>query len=221
MNKTENFIKNDKENYGKMYSSIAFAIDEIKDFLDKSTLRNRKYYTRQAVLEKYIELLDAAAAENKKKGFLSGLFDNDKLIGLLEDYKKDHEEELEQLKNCSNCECLKCVSECKFDSCNGCSNGKHVVACDHQNSNVVFFDNSEHSILNLVNNNTGMEDRYTILAIVQDVVKDKRYILIEKLEDKERFILYYYPKLPEDDYGEITKEEDFNFAATAYENVER
>lgn len=221
MSKTEEFILSEKEYYGKIFSDIAFAIDEIADFVDSGTLKNRKYHSRQAILKKYMELLDSAEAESKKKGFISGLFDGDKYIGLLKDYKKDHEEELEQLKNCSNCQCLKCTASCKFDTCIGCSNGKYVASCDHKKANVVFFDKSQYSTLRLTNNNTGVEDTYTILAIVQDAEKDKRYILIENIMSKERFILYYYPKLPEDDYGEITNEADFNFAAEAYENVDR
>lgn len=221
MSKTEEFILSEKEYYGKIFSDIAFAIDEIADFVDADTLKDRKYYSRQAVLKKYIELLNSAEAESKKKGFIGNLFDGDNYIGLLEDYKKNHAEELEQLKNCSNCQCLKCTASCRFDTCIGCSDGKHVASCDHKSTNVVFFDSSQYSTLRLVNNNTGIEDTYTILAIVQDAVHDKRYILIENIMNKERFILYYYPKLPEDDYGEITNEDDFNFAAGAYENVER
>lgn len=223
MSKTDEFITSEKSYYGKIYSEITFAIDEIQDFLDNDTLRNRKYFSRQAVLKRYIELLDSAKADNKSKskGFLGGLFNGDKYIGLLDDYKKDHSEEFNQLEKCSKCECLKCTATCRFDSCSGCRSGKNIAYCDHKKTNVAFFDNSEGSIIKLVNNNTGEDDRYLILAIVQDSENDKRYILIENLRDKERFILYYYPKLPEDDYGEITNEADFNYAASAYENVER
>lgn len=221
MSKTEEFISSEKEYYGKIFSDIAFAIDEITDFIYPNTLKNRKYHSRQAVVKKYIELLNSAEVESKKKGFLGGLFEGDKYTSLLQDYKVQHKEELTQLKNCANCECLKCTLTCKFDTCIGCSNGKYVANCDHKSTNVVFFDSPEYSNLRLVNNTTGIEDDYTILALVQDSVKDKRYILIENRLNKERFILYYYPKLPEDDYGEITDETDFNFAAGAYENVDR
>lgn len=221
MSKTEEFISSEKEYYGKIFSDIAFAIDEITDFTDPGTLKNRKYHSRQAVLKKYMELLNSAETDSRKKGFLGNLFDGDKYIDLLQDFKSHHKEELTQLKNCAHCECLKCTLTCKFDTCIGCSNGKYVASCDHKTTNIVFFDDLEYSNLRLKNNNTGMEDDYTVLAIVQDAVKDKRYILIENKFNKERFILYYYPKLPEDDYGEITDEADFNYAAEAYENVER
>ena len=59
------------------------------------------------------------------------------------------------------------------------------------------------------------------MAIIQDAENGKRYIVIENVGDRERFILYLYPRISEDEYGEITDETDFNFAASAYENVER
>ncbi|MDF2503928.1 MULTISPECIES: hypothetical protein [Clostridium] len=221
MGKTEEFISHEKEHYGKIYTDITFAIDEIKDFIDENVLKNRKYFSRQAVLDKYIDLLDSAKQENKKKGFIKSILAGDKYIDLLQGFKSAHSEELDQLNKCSKCECLRCTVVCKFDSCDGCRTGRRVAYCDHERTNVAFFDNSENAIISLINNNTGDEDRYNVLAVVQDALEDKRYILIENIHDKERFVLYYYPKLPEDTYGEITDEEDFNFAASAYENVER
>lgn len=221
MSKTEEFIEQEKRYYGKIYSDIAFAISEIKDFINESTLKNRKYYSRQPVLDKYMDLLDSTIQEIKNRGFFKGLIDGDKYINLLESFKSDHIEELDQLEKCHKCECLKCTAICKFDSCDGCRTGRRVAYCDHEMTNVAFFDNSQNATINLTNNNTGRDDIYAILAIVQDPLEDKRYIIIENIHDKERFILYYYPRLPEDTYGEITDEEDFNFAASAYENVER
>lgn len=221
MGKTEDFIVHEKDYYGKIFSTITFAIDEVDGFLDKDTVKNRKYFSRLPILKRYMELLDSAKADEKSKGFLGNLFSGDKYIGILEDYKRDHSEELTQLETCSKCECLKCSATCKFDSCLGCKNGKHTSFCDHKKTAVYFFTNSEDSKINLVNNNTGENDRYLILAIVEDCENNKRYILIENLRDKERFILYYYPRISEDEYGEITNEDDFNYAASAYENVER
>ena len=221
MSKTEEFISSEKSYYGKIYSDIAFAIDEIQDFLDKDILKNRKYVSRQPLLKKYIELLDAAKSEDKEKGFFGNLFNGDKYTGILKDFKKDHHEAFNQLEKCSKCECLKCMAVCKFDSCNGCRNGAHIGSCDHQKTNLAFFDGSEDSIIELVNNKTGIDDRYEIMAIIQNATNDKRYIVIENVSDRERFILYLYPKISEDEYGEITDETDFNFAASEYENVER
>lgn len=214
MSKTEDFIKLEKDHYGKIFSDISFAINDISDFLDKDALNNRKYVSREHILSKYIELLDSAEADSKKSGLIENLFNGNKYINLLEGYKSDHQADLNQLENCSKCTCLKCTCECKFDSCNGCSDGKVVAYCDHKRTNVVLWKNK---ILNLTNNSTGVDDRYSVLAIVQDILEDKRYILIENLMNSERFILYYTPGISEDSYGEITDEKDFNFAASAYE----
>ncbi|KOF57429.1 hypothetical protein AGR56_13605 [Clostridium sp. DMHC 10] len=218
MSKTEEFISKEKEFYGKIYSNIAFAIDDISGIIDEEDFKNRKYTSKQPILDKYIELLNSAESENKNKnkGFFKNLFKDDKYITLLEGYKADHRNELNQLEDCCNCQCLKCTAECKFDSCNRCSDRGIVAYCDHSRTNVVTYKNR---ILNLVNNDTGMEDRYNVLAVVQDALNDKRYILIESISNSERFILYYYPGIREDSYSEITNEEDFNFAAEAYDNL--
>lgn len=218
MSKTEEFISRDKEFYGKIYSDIAFAIDDISGLIDERDFKNRKYTSKQPILAKYIELLNSAESEskNKNKGFFKNLFEDDKYINLLESYKTDHRSELNQLEDCTSCQCLKCTAQCKFDSCGRCSDRGKVASCDHSRTNVVTYKNRT---LDLTNNDTGMDDRYNVLAIVQDVLKDKRYILIENISNGERFILYYYPGIKEDSYGEITNEEDFNFAAEAYDNL--
>lgn len=218
MSKTEEFISKEKEFYGKIYSDIAFAIDDISGLIDEKDFKNRKYTSKQPVLAKYIELLNSAESENKNKnkGFFKNLFQDDKYINLLESYKNDHRNELNQLEDCTSCQCLKCAAQCKFDSCNRCSDRGKVAYCDHSTTNVVTYKNRT---LDLLNNDTGIDDRYNVLAIVQDALKDKRYILIENISNGERFILYYYPGIKEDSYGEITNEDDFNFAAEAYDNL--
>ncbi|MDP4144242.1 MAG: DUF1292 domain-containing protein [Bacillota bacterium] len=219
MSKTQEFVKSEKDRYGKIFADIAFGVDNISGLIDKQDLNNRKFTTRIGVLKKYLQLLDSAEAESKHKSFLSNLFSGDKYVDLLTDYKREHREDLTQLENCAKCECLNCTAQCKFDSCNGCTQGRRVVYCNHQSTNVSI-DNSGKP-LELTNNNTGESDLYKILAYIQDAKKDKRYIIIENTSNAERFILYYYPGISEDTYGEITDEEDFNFAASAYENLER
>ena len=221
MSKTDEFISSEKSYYGKIYTDISFAIDEVQDFLDKDIFRNRKYVSRQPLLKKYIDLLDAAKSEEKDKGFFGNLFNGDKYTGILKDFKNDRHEEFNQLEKCTKCECLKCMAACKFDSCNGCRNGEHITFCDHEKTNIALFDGSEDSMIELVNNKTGEDDKYEIMAIIQNALNNRRYIVIENVHDRERFILYYYPKISEDEYGEITDETDFDFAASEYENVER
>lgn len=215
MSKIENFIQQEKESYGKVYTDLAYAIDKVSPFLEPGVLNNRKYYPKIKVIKKYIELLNSTNTETKSKGFFRG-FGNDKYITLLEDYKKDNKEDLEVLKSCQNCQCLNCVSQCKFDSCDGCSHYGKVAYCDKKRVSVFTYDNY---CINLENQDTGNDDSYNVLAIVQDVLKDKRYIIIETINRDEKFVLYLFPETRGDRYEEITNEEDFNFAIESYQII--
>ncbi|MDF2879869.1 MAG: hypothetical protein K0R54_426 [Clostridiaceae bacterium] len=216
MNKTEEFITQEKGSYGKVFSDIAFAIDNISGFLDSKVLENRKYIHKNKILSKYMELLDSAELELKKSGIL-GMFKGDKYIDLLKSYKNDNKESFEQLNNCSKCECLNCTHQCNFESCHGCISGAQVASCDRKLKNVVLHQN--HNI-RLTNNNTGEDDDYNVLALVEKCDTSKKFIILESMRTKEKFILYYYPGISEDSYGEITDENDFNFAAEAYDNLD-
>jgi hypothetical protein len=60
-----------------------------------------------------------------------------------------------------------------------------------------------------------------VLATLHVVLKDRRYIIIEGISSKEKFILYYYPGIAEDKYGEITDENEFDYIVSTFESVER
>lgn len=215
MGKIENFIREEKNKYGKMYVDISFAIDNISPFLGDD-LNKRRYAARLAPLKRYIELLESAETEVSKGGLLN-MFKDDKYIDLLTDYKRDHREELNQLKKCCCCCCLSCAADCKFDSCLGCRNGAHVIQCDHKRISVVYHDDFS---LNLTNNDTGKDDSFKVLATLEDAEKDKRYIITQSSSTGDKFILYYYPGIKEDTYGEITDEDEFDFIASTFQNIE-
>lgn len=219
MDKMEGFLNSERERYGKLFVDINYAIDNVSPFLEKQDLSNRKYITKLPVLKKYMELLDSAERDNKKEGFFSKLFNNDKYTGLLESYKADNLDNFNQLEKCSKCACLNCTATCKFDSCLGCRPGSKIVYCDHEKINATFHDNY---ILNLTNDRTGTEDRYKVLATLQDCELDRKYIIIQSLMSKdEKFILYYYPGISEDNFGEISDEQEFDFIASVYESINK
>lgn len=215
MGKAENFIKEEKNVFGKIYVDISYAIDNISPFLGDN-LKSRKYVTKLAPLKKYIELLESAESEVSKGGFLS-MFKDDKYIELLKDYKNDNRENLVQLEKCSTCCCLNCTADCKFDSCLGCRSGAHIAQCDHKKINVILHDSFE---LNLTNNDTGENDAYKVLATLEDVEKETHYIITQSLSGGDKYILYYYPGIKEDTYGEITDEAEFDFVASTFQNIE-
>jgi hypothetical protein len=216
MSKSEEFIKDEKELYGKIFVDISYAIDNISPFLNDVALNKRKYTVRLPHLKKYIDLLNSAEVQVSKESFFD-LFKSNKYIALLEVYKHDNSEDLDQLKNCSKCVCLNCTVDCDFDSCLGCKKGSHIASCDHQKINVTLHDNF---MLDLNNNNTGEQNRYLVLAVLQDIKEDKKYIVIQSIKDKQIFILYYYTGISEDTYGEISNATEFDYVNATFESVD-
>ncbi|MEY8762718.1 MULTISPECIES: DUF1292 domain-containing protein [Clostridium] len=217
MDKIRKSIELEKDKYGKIFVDISFAIDNVSPFIDKEILARRKYSAKITTLKKYMELLESAESElNTKKFFRKSK--EDRYIFLLESYKNDHSESLSQLEKCSNCECLNCTANCKFDSCLGCKSSSNITYCDREKINVTKHDDFS---INLLNNRTGKNNRYTVLATLQDVKLDRKYIIIENIKSKEKFILYYYPGISEDSYGEIKDAQEFDFIVSTFQSVDK
>lgn len=215
MNKSLEFVKDEKDKYGKIFVDINYAIDDISPFLSTDALEKRKYYVKLPILKRYIDLLESSEKEMEKNG-LAGFFKNDKYVNLLNIYKQDNHKELDQLERCRDCKCLKCTAECNFDSCLGCHEKSHIAKCDHKILNAAL---CHGFILPLTNNDTGKEDRYEVLSIIQDSAKDKKYIILQSITSDEKLILYYYPGIKEDTYGEITDEKEFDNIASTFESI--
>jgi len=216
MSKIEEFVNSERSRWGKVFVDVNYAIDNISPFLEKADLKKRKYVAKLPILKKYMDLLDAAEAEGQKGGFLN-MFHSDKSTDLLREYKHDNKSSFIQLENCKNCACLNCTAECNFNGCLGCRAGSHIKKCDHSKINVTFH---EEYTLDLKNDRTGRTDKYTVLATLQDSELDRQYIIIENRMKGEKFILYYYPGISEDTYGEITDGEEFDFIVSTFEGIE-
>lgn len=213
MSNTIDFINNERDTIGKTYTEIAYAISEVSPFLDASTIKTRKYYSKLSILKKYIEMLDDAEYSSKNKKF--SFFKKDDSLLKLEQYKNDNLEAFTQFENCSKCSCLNCIKECDFKSCSGCRANSYIKSCDKSKLNVRFHKNF---ILDLTNNNTGKASRYKVLATLENCIDDKLYIALENLLDSnDKLLLYYYPGISSDDFGEITDEEEFNLVVETYE----
>ena len=212
------FIKSEKDTWGKVYVDICYAYDSVAPFLSEKTLKIRKYINKSDVLKKYIDLLDSSESElSNKKNKLFSMFNGNKYESLLTSYKNDNRETFNQLHQCTKCQCLNCVKECKFNSCSGCRENSFIKQCDKEKLNITVHNNFT---LDLTNNNTGRASRYRVLATMQDCQLDKQYIIIENLVDKEdKYILYYYPGISNDDYGEITDPEEFDYIAENYQSI--
>jgi hypothetical protein len=217
MGKTMDFINEEKDKYGRLLYSINSAIGEIAPFIDKKDLYDRKYVSRVTVLNRYMELLKELEEKEKKDGFL-GFLNDEEHVSRLKEFKKQNHDDLEQLERCSNCKHITCPPSCKASHCLSCRKGSWVAHCDHNRMNVTFHDRFT---LDLVNDRTGIREKYKVLATLYNAQMDKQYIIIEGTSSLEKFVLYYYPGIIEDIYGEITDEQEFDFVVSTFESVER
>lgn len=216
MKETLNFIKQEKDYYGKIYTDIAFAISEISQFLSEDKLKERKYYIKAETLKKYISYLESAETEEKKRSVISSLFNNNNSsIELLKDYKNKNKEGFEKLEKCAKCKCLNCVFDCRFKGCRNCRTDAYISSCDKEKINVRKFDNFT---LDLTNNDTGETCRYKALSILENCQQDKEYIILENLTcDDDKLVLYYYPDTRGASYGEITDSDEFDMVVEAFQ----
>jgi len=146
------------------------------------------------------------------------MFKSNPAIELLQDYKAKHRENFKQLEKCSHCTCLNCAFECNFKKCSSCRSDSMLYFCDKSKVNVRKFDDFT---LDLTNNDTGRASKYKVLAVVEDCKLDKLYILLQNLSDSgDKLVLYYYPGIKEDSYGEITNAEEFDFVVETYQCAE-
>lgn len=211
------YINEERRYWGKIYTDVAYAISEISPFLSEKDTRNRKYFTKASILQEYTKLLDSAEADCKKKSLFS-MFKSNPSITLLQDFKAKNRESFMQLEKCSHCECLNCAFDCAFKKCSSCRNGSLICFCDKEKANVRKFDNFT---LDLTNNDTGTASNYKVLAVVENCTLDKLYVLLENITNSnDKLVLYYYPEIKGDSFGEITNVTEFDFVVETYQNAE-
>jgi hypothetical protein len=217
IDKDIDFINEERRYWGKVYTDVAYAISEISPFVSERDLSIRKYFTKASILQEYTKLLDSAEADCKKKSLFS-IFKSNPSITLLQDFKTKNRENFKQLEKCSNCTCLNCAFDCNFKKCSSCRSGSLIRSCDKEKVNVRKFDDFT---LDLTNNDTGRASTYKVLAVVEDCTLNNLYILLENITNSsDKLVLYYYPGIKEDSYGEITDATEFDFVVEAYQNAE-
>lgn len=216
MNKIIEYTKQEREKYEKMYVDVTYAVNEIQDFVTEEQLRKRKYYSKISVLKEYIDLINKADKEADGKGMFEIFKSDEKYKTMLEEYKSKNSEDLIQISDCCKCACFQCTCECKFDTCLGCREKSKIVYCDHKEINITSYENLT---IELFNNDTNENSIYKVLAVIQDIEKEKRYIIIQNIEDEDdKYILYYYPGLKEDRYEEIDNAEEFDRIALLFKS---
>lgn len=215
MGKDLDFINKERDTWGKIYTNITYAISDISPFLEESTLLRRKYYSKISILKDYIKNLDDVEFKVSKKPKFLSLFKNDDSTDDLINYKTSNKDAFTQFENCSKCTCLNCIRECNFKSCTGCRSNSFIKKCADNKINIRKHNNFT---LDLTNNDSGKESTYKVLATLEDCILDRLYIILENtIDSDDKFILYYYPGISEDNFGEIEDEDEFNFIVDSFE----
>lgn len=208
------FINYELSYWGKIYTDVTYAISDISPLMDESQLTKRKYYSELIILKDYIEKLNSAKSSNSK-GFFSKIFRKDSSTDLLRYYKDNNKSSFNQLESCCKCACLTCIRDCKFKGCLNCNSKSHIKKCDKIKINIRVYNNFT---LDLTNNNTGDSSNYKVLATLEDSIINKQYIVLQNIEDSDdKFILYYYPGISDDQFGEITDTDEFNLIVDTFE----
>jgi len=212
----ENFVEKEISDYGKLYADVILSLEEIEDFVPSEQLRERKFVEYLPTLKTYIDILKNTQIDNHSKGTFAKIFGNsDSQDSVIRKFKAENVEKFEQVRSCVNCKCLTCSNECIMEGCNRCEKSGRVAKCDKKTTCVYTFTAKE---LSLTNDKTGEDNIYNVLSIVQDKEYNQLFIIIEL--NREKFVMYFYPGISEDTYGEISDVEDFNFALNSYAQVE-
>ena len=214
MAKDIEFIEEERRHWGKVFTDITYAISEVSPFIDENQLKRRRYFSKVTILNEYMDKLNSKELDSKKKSFFDRLKGDDSIEDL-RDFKSKNSSSFKQLESCSKCQCLTCTFECKFKSCSACKEGSLIKACDKEKANVRIYDTFN---IDLTNNDSGQINKYKVLAIVENCKLDKLYILLENFHDSDdKLILYYYPGIKSDNFGEITDSEEFDFVVETFQ----
>ncbi|MBD7910668.1 MULTISPECIES: DUF1292 domain-containing protein [Clostridium] len=214
MTKSIDFIDKEKDYWGKIFTDITYAISEISPFVEEKDLMTRRYYTKVGILKEYMTKLNSSELDSKKKSFFN-MFKDDERITNLQRFKQNNLSTFKQLESCSKCQCLNCSFECKFSSCSSCKEGSLLKSCDKDKFNVRTYTNFN---LDLTNNDTGEANKYKVLAVVENCRLEKLYIFLENMYNPDdKLVLYYYPGIKSDDFGEITDSFEFDSVVQAYQ----
>lgn len=213
MGRAEDFIKKEQDDLGSLLYKVNGAIAEIAPFIEEETLKNRKYYSRLDTLKEYTRFLDVMMGKEKKDGIF-GFLNDSRRITEIEKEKRKYILHIKQIEKCTECKCLNCIKTCKFDGCEGCREKAFVRECDKEAYNTVFH---KDFILDL--DKDGRSSRYNVLATMQNIEINQRYIIIQDINSGEKFILHYYPGISNSDYGEITNPDEFDFVVKNFERL--
>ena len=197
---------NEKEYLSKMSDTYVKAHGDLflkiysNEFRD-DTLKNKvKALKFEKISQGFIDIIDKSIkASNKLMHFV---VDDTKEVS---DYYNKYRGQLDQVQNCSKCECIDCAYECNFSSCGNCLSGCRVKNCDKKENCII----ESTKTLELYDDNKERNVEFEILAIVESKSYDKKYILLQEKENEDNKQMYIMTDgLSDTEYINIESEEE-------------
>ena len=182
MGNEKEYLSEMSETYVKAHGDLFLKIysNEFRDDTLKNKVKALKF---EKISSKFIEIIDKSIKESNK--LLHIVVDDTKEVS---EYYNKYRNQLEQVSNCSKCECIDCAYDCPFSSCGNCLSGCRVKSCDKKEHCII----ESTKTLNLYDDNKERNVEFEILAIVESKSYDKKYILLQEKENednKQMFIM--------------------------------
>ena len=199
MGNEKEYLSKMKDTYSKAHGDLFLKVysNEFRDETLKDKVKGLKF---EKISEEFINIIDKSIKESNK--LMHFAVDDTKEVN---EYQSKYRGQLNQVQNCSRCECIDCAYECKFSSCGNCLSGSRVKKCDKKENCII----ESTKTLRLYNDKKERDVEFEILAIVESNVYDKRYILLQDKDDEDNKQMFIMTDgLDDTEYISIENEEE-------------
>src|SRR5665647_1160314 len=120
MDNEKEYLSKMSDTYVKAHGDLFLKVysNEFRDETLKNKVKGLKF---KVISEDFAELISKSIKESGK--LMHFAVDDTKEV---REYHNKYGNQLNQVLNCSKCECIECVYECKFSSCGNCLSGCKV-----------------------------------------------------------------------------------------------
>ena len=199
MDNEKEYLSKMSDTYVKAHGDLCLKVysNEFRDETLKNKVKGLKF---KVISEDFAELISKSIKESGK--LMHFAVDDTKEV---REYHNKYGNQLNQVLNCSKCECIECVYECKFSSCGNCLSGCKVKQCDKKENCII----ESTKTLKLCNDEKERDIEFKILAIVESRVYDKKYILLQEKDNEDNKQMFIMTDGLEDtEYINIENEEE-------------
>ena len=199
MGNEKEYLSEMSETYVKAHGDLFLKIYS-NEFRDDSLKNKVKALKFEKISQKFIDIIDKSIKESNK--LMHIVVDDTKEVS---QYYNKYRSQLNQVQNCSKCECIDCAYECPFSSCGNCLSGCRVKSCDKKENCIIVSTKT----LDLYDDNKERNVEFEILAIVESKSYDKKYILLQEKENEDNKQMFIMTDgLSDTEYINIENEEE-------------